>query len=398
MNKEIVLKEPHAFEFSSKSKVTCLVMFLIGVFGFVVSLFSDAQRAWQAYLMAFFLVTSISLSSLFFLSLQHLTSAQWSVNIRRLFEALAAFIPYSILFMGILIIGAPEIYKWLDPNLVANDALIAHKAPYLNMTFFIIRSLVFFLGWFFFYKKLTDGSLKQDKTGEDSLIKKLVPYSVAFIIFFALSYSFLSVDLVMSLEPHWFSTIFGIYTFSGSMQAMFAATVLLMLYICKKDWYNGMVTLDHLHDVGKFLLGFTIFWAYIAYSQYMLIWYANIPEETIFFYHRSEGAWAVVSMSLLVFKFIVPFLLLLPRWAKRTPKYIAAVSVLVVLTQVLDLFWLIYPNFDEHHVHFAIPEITALVGFFGIYVFSVFSFLSKHSLIPLKDPRIKNSASHEVVY
>jgi len=398
MNKEVVLKEPLPFDFSTKHKVTCLIMLLVGVAGFVLTLLSDAQRAWQAYLLAFFLVTSISLSSLFFLALQHLTSAQWSVNIRRLFEALAAFLPVSILFMGLFLIGAPELYKWLQPDVVANDALLQHKAPYLNMTFFAIRALIYFLGWAFFYKKLTAGSIKQDETGEDSLIKKLVPYSVLFIMFFALSYSIASVDLIMSLDAHWFSTIFGVYTFSGSMQAMFATVILLMLYICKKGWFQEMVTLDHLHDLGKFLLGFTIFWAYIAYSQYMLIWYANIPEETLFFYHRSEGAWAVVSLSLLVFKFIIPFLLLLPRWAKRTPKYIAVVSVLVILTQVLDLFWLIYPNFDEHHVHFAIPEITALIGFFGVFVFTTFNFLSKHKLIPVKDPRIKNSASHEVVY
>ena len=398
MNKDVVLKEPLAFEFNNQHKVTCLIMFLVGVLGFVFTVFYDVQRAWQAYLMAFFLVVSISLSSLFFLALQHLSGAQWSVNIRRLFEALSAFLPYSILFMGLLVIGAPELYKWLDPEVVANDVLIAHKAPYLNFTFFLVRSAVYFLGWLFFYNRIISGSLKQDQTGEDALIKKLVPYSVLFIMFFALSYSLVSVDLIMSLEAHWFSTIFGVYLFGGSMQAMFASVILLMLYIYKRGWFNGMVTLDHLHDLGKFLLGFTIFWAYIAYSQYMLIWYANLPEETIFFYHRSEGTWAVISLGLLIFKFIVPFLLLLPRWAKRTPKYIASVSVLIILSQVLDLFWLIYPNFDEHHVRFALPEITALIGFLGIFVFAVFNFLSKHGLIPVKDPRIKNSAAHEVIY
>lgn len=398
MEKEVVLKEPLPFEFTVKNKAVCVVMFLIGVAGFVYGLLTEPERAWMSYLMSFFLVTSVSLSSLFFLALQHLSGAQWSVNIRRLFEALAAFLPYSILFMGLMIIGAPEVYSWLNPETVAHDALLQHKAPYLNYTFFIIRSVVFFLGWWFFYNRLTAGSLKHDETGDDSLIEKLVPYSVLFIIFFTLSYSFLSVDLIMSLEPHWFSTIFGVYTFGGSMQTMFAAVILLMLYICKKELFNGMVTLDHLHDLGKFLLGFTIFWAYIAFSQYMLIWYANIPEETIFFYHRSEGAWAILSLCLLVFKFIIPFLLLLPRWAKRTPKYIGAVSVGVILTQVLDLYWLIYPNLDGHHIHFSIIEVSVMIGFTGAFVFSVFSFLSKHSLIPVKDPRIKNSASHEVVY
>jgi len=398
MEKEVVLKEPLPFEFSAKNKVLCAVMFLVGVLGFVYGLFTSPERAWLAYLLGFFLVTSVSLASLFFLALQHLTGAQWSVNIRRLFEALSAFLPYSALFMGLMIVGAPEIYSWLDPSVVSNDPLLVHKAPYLNYTFFIIRSVVFFLGWLFFYHKLISGSLKQDETGEDSLIEKLVPYSVAFIIFFTLSYSLYSVDLIMSLEPHWFSTIFGVYTFGGAMQTMLSAVILLMLYIFKKGYFNGMVTVDHLHDLGKFLLGFTMFWAYIAFSQYMLIWYANIPEETIFFYHRSEGAWAVLSLCLLFFKFIIPFLLLLPRWAKRTPKYIGVISVALILTQVLDNYWLIYPNLDEHHLIFGLVEISVLIGFTGAFVFSVFTFLSKHSLIPVKDPRIKNSAAHEVVY
>lgn len=398
MHKEVVVKDPSPFEFNSTYKTVCAVLVGLGFLGFVGGLFTDAERTWQAYLMAFFFYISLSLMSLLFLALFHLTKAQWSINVRRMFEAMTAYIPYALVLMVGLVVGGPHLYKWLNPDIVAHDALLQHKSAYLNQTFFIIRAVIFFVGWWLFFKKIVGASLKQDKSGEESLMLKVIPYCVAFIAFFALSYSFLSVDLLMSLEPHWFSTIFGIYMFGGSTQAMFAGVILLVLFLQKKGLFNGMVTMDHVHDLGKFLLGFTVFWAYIAFSQYMLIWYANMPEETVFFMHRSVGAWAWVSMGLLVFKFIIPFLLLLPRWAKRTPKYLATICVLILLTQVMDLYWLIYPNFDEHHTLFSWQEVTVFCFFTGLFLFSVFRFLSQNPILPVKDPRVKNSASHTVTY
>ncbi len=399
MQKHIEINNPSPFIFSHKLKGICAALGFLGLIAFVFGLKMDASRTWQAFLMGFFFFTSMSLISLMFLALQHLTSAQWSVNIRRVFESLAAFLPYSAFLMIILaLFGAPELYKWLDPEIVAHDALLKHKEPYLNNTFFLIRSAIFFIGWILFSRKLTGNSLKQDETGDDSLIKKLIPVSVGYIVFFTLSYSLFSVDLLMSLEPHWFSTIFGVYLFGGAMQSLMAAAILLILYICKKGLFNGLVTMDHIHDLGKYLLGFTVFWAYIAFSQYMLIWYANMPEETVFFMHRSVGSWMWVSLGLLFFKFIIPFLLLLPRWAKRTPKYLGTISAFIILTQFLDLYWLIYPNFDEHHANFSFYEVLIPCGMAGLFGFAMFQFLSKNSLVPMKDPRLKNSVAHEVVY
>ncbi|MGH1468164.1 MAG: molybdopterin oxidoreductase [Bdellovibrionales bacterium] len=398
MHKEVVFKEPSPFLFTNKYKGICAVLIFIGLIGFIFGLNINAERTWQAYLMGFFFFTSMSLMSLFFLAIQHLTSARWSVNIRRVFEALTAFIPYAFILMIGMFVGAEHLYKWLNPEIVAHDALLQHKAPYLNQTFFIIRTVIIFIGWFLFSKVIVGNSLKQDLTKDDSLITRTVPYSIGFLVFFALSYSVFSVDFLMSLEPHWFSTIFGVYMFGGSMQAFLSASILLILFLNKKGLFNGMVTNDHLHDLGKFLLGFTMFWAYIAYSQYMLIWYANMPEETMFFMHRSVGEWGMVSLVMMFIKFIIPFLLLLPRWAKRTPKYLGTICVVLIGTQFLDLFWLIYPNFDEHHAKFSILDISVLCGFMGIFLFSMFRFLSKNNLVPVGDPRVTESASHSVVY
>jgi len=397
MHKKIVFQQPEAFLFEMKHKIICGVLLLLGVIGMAIGLMTDPARAWQAYLVGMFFFVSMSVISLFFLALQYLTSARWSVNIRRVFEAFVGFLPVGLVLTLILIFfGADHLYSWLDPEIVAGDALLQHKAPYLNKTFFVIRTVVIFAVWYLFSRKILGNSIKQDETGEDDLIIRTIPWSITYIIFFALSYTAFSFDFLMSLEPHWFSTIFGVYMFGGAMQAFFAAAILLILFLGKR--FNGMVTADHLHDMGKFLLGFTVFWAYIAYSQYMLIWYANMPEETMFFLHRSVGEWATVSLAMIVLKFALPFLLLLPRWAKRKAGYLAPVCVLILFTQFLDLYWLVYPTFDHEHAKFGIGEAGIILGFTGVFLFTMFNFLSRNHIVPIKDPRVTDSAGHEVVY
>ena len=203
----------------------------------------------------------------------------------------------------------------------------------------------------------------------------------------------------MSLEAHWFSTIFGIYTFAGLFQATMASMLLFIFYIRKKGLLHGYVDENHIHDLGKFLFAFTVFWAYIAFSQYMLIWYANLPEETIFFMPRSHGSWVWVSLSLIVFKFIVPFIALLSRRAKRNPAMLGSVAVLILIMQFVDLYWLIYPNLNpEHELIFGFTEIAVFLGFIGGFVFVVSRFLSQNPLVPYSDPRIQESIHHHVTY
>lgn len=379
-------------------KTICAVLIFLGAVSFVALLFLNKDRAWHAYLTGYFYFTSLALGGLFFAAVQHMTKAGWSVNIRRLTESMAAFLPLAFVGGLILIIGAPTLYIWLDKSVVAGDAILSHKVGYLNFPFFIIRLLVFFGIWLFFYKKIVGMSVQQDETGEVNLTHKLTAYSVAFMGLFALSYSFFSIDLMMSLEPHWFSTMFGVYTFSGLFQSSLAFLILLVIYCMKKGLLKGYVDENHLHDLGKFLFAFTVFWAYIAYSQFMLIWYANLPEETIFFMHRGHGGWMWVSLSLIVFKFIVPFLALLPQRAKRNANYLAVVSVWILIMQYVDFYWLVYPNYDSHHVVFNVPELLVWLGFGGAFVLTTVKFLSKNAIVPKKDPRQHESMHHHVVY
>ncbi len=359
---------------------------------------ANPERLWHAYLLAYIYFVLLALGGVFFISIHHATGAGWSVVQRRLAESVTSFLPWAALLTLPLIYGAFYLYDWLDPKAVAEDPLLAHKAPYLNLPFFLIRLTVFFGGWIFFAKRLVGFSLRQDKDGSEVWSKKSVKYSIGFLLFFCFSLSFFSVDFLMSLDAHWFSTIFGVYVFAGLFQSIFALLILLSIYFMSQDSYKKWIRADHLHDLAKFLLAASVFWAYIAFSQYMLIWYANLPEETTFFLPRSKGMWAVVSCSLIVFKFIVPFLVLLPRWTKRHVKVLVFVASLILFMQLVDLYWLIYPHWDSGRPWFGWLEVALVLGFAGVFIRSVMMFLHKHPVVPQKDPRINESLTHKVTY
>ncbi len=389
---------PGTLAVDSRIKTGSMIFIALGIISFVALLFMNKERAWHAYLTSYFYFTSLALGGLFFAAIQHISKAGWSVNIRRLSESMSAFLPVALVGGLVLLFGASTLYIWMDQSVVSQDHLLQHKSGYLNFPFFIIRLLVFFGIWMFFYKKIVGMSVKQDESGEVSLTHKLTAYSIAFILLFALSYSLFSIDLLMSLEPHWFSTIFGVYAFSGLFQSSLAFLILLVIFCMKKGLLKGFVDENHLHDLGKFLFAFTVFWAYIAYSQFMLIWYANLPEETVFFMHRIKGGWMYVSTALILFKFVVPFVALLPQRAKRNPTHLAAVSILILIMQYVDFYWLVYPNHDDHHVIFNLPELLIWLGFGGAFLLTTINFLGKNSIIPRKDPRQHESNHHHVVY
>ena len=390
-----------SFYKTGEIKILSTILIFIGLVAFTIGLFSGSQeRVWHSYLLSYFYFMLFPLGALFFISVQYATNAGWSVNVRRLAEALTAYLPFACVLTLPFIYGAFSLYDWLDADKVAKDSLLAHKVPYLNLPFFLIRLGLFLGGWFFFAKKLVSFSLKQDQDGDVKWTKKSAKYSVVFLLFFALSLSLFSVDLLMSLDAHWFSTIFGVYVFAGLFQSIFAILILFSAWLIKQDKekYGKLINENHLHDMGKFLFAATVFWAYIAFSQYMLIWYANLPEETTFFIPRSKGVWSLVSISLIVLKFIVPFLFLLPRWVKRKWQTMIPMAVLILLMQFVDLYWLIYPHFNSDFPYFSWIEVCIFLAFFGVFIRSVSSFLEKHPAIPLKDPRAKESLSHHVTY
>ncbi len=383
---------------SQSLKTTSFVLIAIGVIGFLVGLMKNPANLWSAYLVAFFFVSCLGLGGLFFTAIQHVAKAGWSSSIRRLSEGMTSFLP--VMFVGglVLVAGLKYLYPWADAEVVASNPVIQAKTAYLNTGFLIVRLIVFSLGMLLFGKKIVGNSLKQDQSGDHALTTQNTAWSIAWVLFFAISFSLFSVDLLMSLLPTWYSTIFGIYCFAGLFQSSLAFIILLMFYMKKQGVVSGYYTIDHVHDVAKFLKGFTVFWAYIAFSQFMLIWYANIPEETEFYLMRAEGGWMAISFGLLFFKFIIPFLALLPRGAKRSEGHLTLICCLLLVMQYLDVYWLVYPNFNDGHVVFGFYEVTMLALFLGLFLMTMMKFFQKNSVVAIKDPRLHEALNHHVTY
>lgn len=386
------------FETPAALKTLSFALVALGLLTFVFGLMKNPERLWTSYLVAFFFFSCLGLSGLFWVALNNTAKAGWSVSIRRFAEATTAFIPWIFAGGLVLLMGFKKLYVWADPVAIAANPVIAAKTAYLNPSFFLVRLFVFVVGAMIFRWIIVGNSLKQDQSGDENLTHKNVGPSIAFLVFFALMFSFFSVDLLMSLLPTWYSTIYGIYTFAGLFQAGIAFLAIVVILMKRHGLVKGYVTDEHQHDVAKYLKGFTVFWAYIAFSQFMLMWYANLPEETEFYIMRSLGGWISISTGLLIFRFIVPFLALLPRGAKRNENHLMAVSILILIMQYVDIYWLVYPNFFDGQVTFGFWEVGIFAGFAGLFMLCIFSFWSKNSLVPLKDPRLHEAINHHVAY
>lgn len=361
----------------------------------------NMRTFWSSYLLAIAYFSSISLGGLAFVALHYLTRAGWGVVVRRLGEIFAAnIIVCAALFVPIVIlvlVGSGSLYIWNDATLAKTDPLIRSKVPYLNAGFFTLRQFIYFGIWAFIARKFFFQSLHQDKTGDTETTLKLERFSAPTLLLFALSVTFASIDWLMSLDPHWFSSIFGIYFFAGCMVS-FLASLNLTIYILQRHFgLLSMITADHRHDLGKLMFGFTCFWAYIGFSQYLLIWYANIPEETIWFSVRQSNGWQYVSVFLAAGHFVLPFLGLMRRQIKRDPKLLATWSIVLLIMHSVDFYWLIFPTFEQSGPTLPLTPLSCLLGVGGFYVAGWLMVAGQRPLVPLNDPRLPESlATHNV--
>ncbi len=377
-----------------------VILLLVGAGLSVVAWFSDAQRVrvGYAYLWAFSFVWVVALGALFFVALQHLVRAVWSVVIRRVAEMFAgSIVLVALLFIPVLVYclsrDGAAMYPWLDVDRVSHDALLEGKRAYLNLPFFVVRAVLFFGLWIAFALHFTHSSLKQDVGQKRSVMSvKMRRVAAPFMLVFGITATFASFDWLMSLEPHWFSTIFGVYVFSGMVVAALSMITIATIWLRSSGRLGtGIVGDGHLYNLGALLFAFVCFWAYIAFSQYMLIWYGNIPEESFYMVRRLEGGWLVVTVALGVVRFVIPFLALLSRGAKMNPTRLLWVSILCLIGQLLDLYWLIMPQIHPERPAFGWQELGPLfllVGVFGVYVAY---FLKRHLPIAVGDPFLEES-------
>lgn len=353
----------------------------------------------HSYLTNYCYFLSISLGALFFVALQHATRAGWSVTVRRLNEILAAnILTLGLLFLPIILavlFGGTSLYEWASKAVVEHDELLQHKSAYLNPWFFIFRALTYFAVWglltWFFLRR----SLEQDETGDAALTQRMERLSPAALILFGVTITFASFDWLMSLEPRWFSTIYGAYYFSGAAVAGLAAVIVLIIVLQANGRLTSAVTTEHHHDLGKLLFGFVVFWGYIAFSQYLLIWYANIPEESVWYLARQSGPWKWVSLTLLFGHLFIPFFGLLSRQAKRRKAVLGFWSVWLLAIHWVDIYWLVMPSLGAEGLPFGFMDLCGLIGMGGLFLAGALRIAGDRPLVPVADPRLSESLAFE---
>ena len=362
------------------------LLFGAGLLLGIIAFFVDPQRASYSYLTSFMFLISVGVGSLFLVSLEYLSGAVWSTPFRRISEFFSGIIPYLVILSIPLLFTLHDIFHWTNNEVVQSDAVLKSKEAYLNIPFFLIRNLIIFGVWTLFYFLITKKSRKQDESGDQALTRTNIKLSTGFIFLFAITITIAGVDWMMSLEPHWYSTIFGVYYFSGTVWCALAVLTLAVVLLRENGYLIPGLKNDHYYSLGTMLFAFTAFWGYIAFSQYMLIWYADLPEETTWFFHRWEGGWMYASILLIIVHFVVPFFALLSFPAKTNPKRLKFISVWILFAHFFDLYWVIMPGMMQagRPYSFSWMDLVyplAMVGFVMI-IFRVMT--TKYNLVPIK--------------
>lgn len=353
---------------------------------------ADHEHFFASFHVAYMYFLSISLGGLFFVLVQFATRAGWSVVIRRVAEALMGALPLFLVLFPVMIAGSHSLFHhWMGAG--HGDEILEHKSPYLNTTFFYVRAAIYFLVWVGLSLWFGMKSREQDRTGDKEITRKLQARSYPGIALFALTATFAAFDWIMSMEPHWFSTIFGVYFFAGCAVSIYASLLLFMTWLRRSvPAFTSALNPTHFYSAGQLLLGHTCFWTYIAFSQFFLIWYANIPEDTMWFEIRG-GPWLNTSVALALCHFAIPFLFLLPKTVKVVPAAISTGAIWMLSVHYLDLYWLITPSLYKDGPHFGLTDLLCLLGVGSMFLGVVFGRLSKGALIPAKDPRLSESLS-----
>ncbi len=388
--------------------VLLIVGVLLGLFGGPGE--TDAARSrftMSSYLVAFTYCFTLSLGCLFFVLIQYLVRAGWSVVVRRTAELYMIAMPaLAILFLPILFAAWSSqgmVYPWSNPGFGDEHHLPAsiwsEKIRYLNPQFFTARSMIYLVALSaiaVYYFRL---SRRQDDTGEVTLTERLQARSGPAVMVFALVTSFVAFDWLMSLAPMWFSTMFGVYIFAGSILAAHCLVALSCYLLQQRGALRDEVTVEHYHDLGKYIFGFITFWTYISFSQFLLIWYANIPEETVWFDTRLQGVWPVVSYAFIFLHWLVPFLAMMSRHVRRRPCWVAAWSAYILVIHYLDLYWIVMPEVGHTFGGAVGIAVTALItlGMLGLYFGGIFWFARSNQVkvLPVRDPRLGESLAFE---
>ena len=390
------------YKISKNTRLLSLGLILIGVISTSYAFITDAHAAWTSLLFNNYFFLGISIFAVFFVALQHVAEAGWSTVIKRVPEAIMTFLPYTCAVMIFIVVAAilhwNHIYHWMEEGIMTEgapnyDKIIAGKEAYLSPIFFLVRSLIYVSVWIYCAKRLRDISLQGDLEGGlgKKSYNKGITVSAWFIVFFAISSSTASWDWIMSIDTHWFSTLFGWYIFS-EWSAIGFTTILLFCLFLKKQGYLPDLSESIIHDLGKFVFAFSVVWTYMWFSQFMLIWYANIPEEVTYFMERIElPNYNFLFWFSAAINFVIPTIVLMSRDAKRNTNFLIFASITILIGHWINSYLLFAPGTLHDHGHLGFTELGMGLGFLGLFLFVVFRSLTTRSLDIKHHPFLEES-------
>lgn len=393
------------YEFSAGAKRWSLILLTVGILSVAYGFLSGhAERTFANLLLNSYYLTGICAAGLFFVAVQYVANAGWSSALVRIPSAFSTVLPYAAVLLLIVVVSGiftHNLYHhWTDPELIDPnspkfDKLIAGKSAFLNVPFFIIRVVGFLSVWTIFMSLLRKYTKREDEVGGLENYNKSIKMSAIFLVIFGFTSAIFAFDIIMSLEAHWFSTMFAWYNFAA-MWVTGLSAIALTLILLRERGYFAWVNDSHMHDLGKFIFAFSIFWTYVWFSQFLLIYYANMPEETIYFAKRwTDNYWPLFLLNLVI-NFVTPVLLLMSRDAKRNFKLMKWATIIILVGHWLDYYMMIMPGTVEGHNGFGIIEIGTTAGFVGVFMWLMLSGLSKAALVPKNHPFLQESLHHEI--
>ncbi len=341
----------------------------------------------QSYLMAFMFCLGVTLGCMALGMVHQLSGGAWGVVLRRPIGAASRVLPLlTVLFLPI-VFGMHRLYIWTHADVVAHDEALLHKQLYLNTPFWIVRAIAYFAVWNALSFFLNRWSLEQDRTGDPAIAARMQRMSAGGLVAYGITITFASFDWLMSLEPHWFSTIYGALIMGGQGLSALAFLIVVIVWLSRRPPLEGIIVTDHLHDVANLMLAFVMLWAYFSFSQYLIIWAGNLPAEIAWYQHRLDGSWRFIGLGLMLFHFAVPFVLLLSRVVKRTAAILVRVAVGVLIIRIVDLFWLIAPEFHWTGVAVSWMDVVLPIALFGLWLAAFVWQLRGRAILPLHDPQ-----------
>ncbi|HSF41770.1 MAG TPA: hypothetical protein VLT87_18360 [Thermoanaerobaculia bacterium] len=399
MNRENLSRADAAAAFAAPAAVDRIqrLGLIVGVVGAVlcaIGFFVSPDYFFRSWLVGWVYWMGVTLGCFAIMMLHHLTRGAWGLVVRRVMEAASRTLPWLLLLSLPLLLGMKSLYIWARPEVVAADELLQVKEPYLNVPFYLVRLVIYFAIWGGFAFVLNRMSLRQDTSDDPGLTRRMQLVAAFGLAAYCLAVTFASVDWLMSLDPHWFSTIYGVYLMGSQGLAALAFIIIFALFLSRREPMAGVIQPRHFHDWGKLFLAFVMLWAYFSFSQFLIIWSGNLPEEIVWYLHRLHGGWGVVALLMVVFHFALPFVLLLSRDLKRSGRLLAGVAVVMLVMRWVDLLWQVEPSFKEHHIAHSWLYLAAPAAIGGIWLFLFVRELKKRPLLPVNDPYLPEAIAH----